>query len=321
MAKIALTSIDPTLAAADQIMQDEAAASPYRTRTVAMSQIGDDCSRRSWYAFRWVLREVFDAVSLKRFDDGHAGEAKIIERLKKIPGITLIDKDPETDKQFTFIDCDGHAKGKSDGKITGIFQAPKKLHVFEAKVSAKLPEFRKIKLKHGEKNTLREWNSDYFGQAQLYMHYEGTDRHYTVVGSPGVRDWDSCRTDYDHVHALKLKAKMDRVVKSNEPLQKVSQSPDWFQCKICPFIEICHSNAMPDRGCRTCLHSSPISGGRWHCDRFGKDLTLDEQAVGCPAHKFLPPLVPGEVIGVTDISVTYRMPDNSEWTDSEGEIL
>lgn len=311
--------IDPTLQAADRCLEAESAASPYRTRTVAMGQIGGSCQRRAWYNFRWAFREAFNAVTLKRFADGHASEAVIIERLKKISGIELLDKDPTTGRQFTYIDCDGHAKGKCDGKITGLLQAPIKLHIFEAKAVAekKLTEFRKIKAELGEKNTLKKWNEEYYGQAQLYMHYEGTDRHYCVVASPGVRDWDSCRTEYDPAYALQLKARMNRVIKSNEPLSRVSDKSDWFECKMCPMRGICHEGEMPDRNCRTCLHSTPIENGQWHCNRFGKTVTPDEQQIGCPAHKFLPSLVPGEVVSTTEISVTYLLKDGTHWTDSE----
>lgn len=310
---------DPTLDAADRALEAEAAASPYRTRTIAMGQVGGSCQRRAWYNFRWAFRERFNAITLKRFADGHTSEDVIIARLKKVEGIELVDKDPVTGKQFTYIDCDGHAKGKCDGKITGILQAPKKLHVFEAKAVAekKLAEFRKIKAEVGEKQTLKKWNEEYYGQAQLYMHYEETDRHYCVVASPGVRDWDSCRTEYDPAYALKLKARMVRILRSEYPLDKVSEKPDWFECRMCPMRGICHEGEMPDRNCRTCLHSTPIENGQWQCERWGKTLTPEEQAIGCPAHKLLPPLVPGDIIMATDTAVHYRMGDGSEWIDGE----
>lgn len=320
MANLAnILDTDPTLAAADRALEAESAASPYRTRTVAMGQVGGSCQRKMWYNFRWASRELFDAVSLKRFADGHTSEAVMIDRLRKIPGVELLDKDPATGKQFTYLDCEGHAKGKCDGKITGILQAPKKLHIFEAKAVAdkKLNEFRKIKSEIGEKQTLRKWNEEYYGQAQLYMHYEGTDRHYCVVASPGVRDWDSCRTEYDHAYALKLKSRMERIIRSNEPLDRVSDKADWFECKRCTMKGVCHEGESPDRNCRTCLHSTPITNGQWHCERFGKTLTPEEQQEGCPAHKFLPTLVPGEVIEVTEKAVHYRMKDGSTWIDSE----
>lgn len=311
---------DPTLLAADRALEAQAAEQGWRSQKLGMGEVGGACQRRMWYNFRWAFREVFDAVALKRFADGHKSEDTQAERLRLVEGIDLETLDPVTGKQFTYIDVDGHAKGKCDGRIRGLLQAPVKLHIWEAKAVSekKLTEFRKIKADLGEKDTLKKWDPTYYAQGQLYMHYEGTDRHYTTVSSPGMRDWDSCRTDYDHAFAVMLKARMNRIIKSNEPLDKVSDKPDWFECKMCPMRGVCHESEMPDRNCRTCLHSTPIANGAWHCDRWGKTLTADEQQAGCAAHKFLPPLVPGEVITASDTAVHYRMPDGSEWIDGEG---
>lgn len=310
---------DPTLAAADRALELHAATQGWRSQKLGMGEVGGSCQRRMWYNFRWAFREMFDAVTLKRFADGHKSEDTQAERLRMVEGIELETVDPATGKQFTYIDVDGHAKGKCDGKIRGILQAPVKVHIWEGKAVSekKLTEFRKIKADVGEKQALKKWNITYYGQGQLYMHYEGTDRHYTTVSSPGVRDWDSCRTEYDHAFAVMLKARMNRIIKSDEPLDKVSDKPDWFECKMCPARAICHENAMPDRNCRTCLHSTPIADGQWHCDRLGKTLTPQEQQDGCPLHKYLPSLVPGEVIDADNGGVTYKMPDGSLWHDRE----
>lgn len=310
---------DPTLHAADRALEAEAAANPYRSQRLGMGQANEECDRFLWYLFRWAFKQGFDATALKRFADGHHSEDVMADRLRKVSGITLLTVDPETNDQFTYLDFDGHAKGKCDGKIWGLLQAPVKKHIWEAKATSekKLAEFRKIKATLGEKETLKKWNPVYYGQAQLYMHYEGTDRHYLTVSSPGVRDWDSCRTEYDITFVMKLRARMQRVIFSEEPLTKVSNDPTWFKCKMCPAKGICHEGDMPDRTCRTCLHSTPIANGQWHCERHGKTLTAEEQNNGCPAHKFLPPMVPGEVTKATDTAVHYRMADGSEWIDSE----
>lgn len=314
---------DPTLLAADRALEAEAAASPYRTRTLAMSQIGGSCQRKSWYDFRWAFREVMDHVSLKRFADGYSVEELAIKRLKMVAGVQVQEKDPRTGKQFVYLDQDGHAKGKCDGKIIGILQAPKKLHILEIKATEvkKLAEFRKAKMELGEKMALKKWNETYYAQAQLYMFYEGTDRHYCVICSPGLRDWDSCRTDLDMDYVNMLRSRMSRVIKSNEPLDRAGNGkPDWWECKNCKAFGICHEKEMPDRSCRTCLHSTPVVDGQWHCERWGKILTPDQQQLGCPAHKFLPALVPGEVTAATTATaVHYKMHDGTEWVDGEGE--
>lgn len=318
----AILDIDPTLVAADRALEVQEGAKE-RRQYLGMSQLGEGCSRKLWYSFRWAVRDIFDATTHKRFLDGHASEAVQADRLRMVGGVTLETVHPVTGQQFRYVDHDGHFSGHCDGKITGILQAPIKKHIWEAKAvgEKKLAEFRKIKAELGEKSTLKKWNPTYYAQAQLYMHYEGTDRHYLTVSSPGVRDWDSCRTEYDHALAVGLKAKAKRIIASQEPLERVSESPDWFECKYCPARGLCHEKEMPDRTCRTCLHSTPMPDGRWHCERWAiPDLTPETQQNGCAAHKYLPPLVPGEVMDAGDTFVRYHMPDGSEWTDSEGEF-
>ena len=313
-----ILAADPTLDAADRALEAREGVKE-RRQYLGMSQAGDSCQRKLWYLFRWCVQEVFDAATHKRFLDGHASEAVQAERLRMVAGVTLDTLHPVTGQQFRYSDHEGHFSGHCDGKITGILQAPKTLHIWEAKSTAdkKLSEFRKIKADLGEKATLKKWNPTYYAQAQLYMHYEGTDRHYLTVSSPGVRDWDSCRTEYDAAFAIGLKAKAKRIITSQEPLDKVSNDASWFECRYCPARGICHEGEMPDRTCRTCAHSTPVEAGAWHCSRWGKQLTAEEQQNGCPSHAFLPSLVPGEVIDSTPTTVTYRMPDGSEWMDGE----
>lgn len=312
---------DPTLEAADRALEAKSAADRWRSQKLGMGEVGGSCQRRMWYNFRWAFKEIFTAESLKRFEDGHRSEEVQAERLRIVEGINLETIDPHTGKQFSYIDIDGHARGKCDGKITGLLQAPVKKHIWEHKAVAekKVSELVKIVGEIGEKAALKKWNPTYYGQAQLYMHYEGTDRHYCTVSTPGARATIGIRTEYDHAFALMLKARMARIVKSEEPLDKISQKPDWFECKGCPALGICHNGEMPDRTCRTCLHSTPIANGEWQCDRWGKRLTTEEQSAGCQAHKFLPPLVPGEVISADNTGVTYKMPDGSTWYDGEGD--
>lgn len=313
-----LTS-DPTLDAADRVME-EAAAKQLPRAYLGMSQIGESCSRKLWYSFRFAVRERFKADTLKRFEDGHASEAVQIKRLQAVPGVILEDVCPVTGDQFRYTDHDGHYSGHCDGKITGLLQAPKKKHIYEHKAVSdkKFNELKKIIAEVGEKQALRKWNPTYYGQAQQYMMYEGTDRHYMTVSTPGVRATQSLRTEYDAAFALSLKVKASRIIRSEEPLDRISDKPDWFECKLCPAKGICHDGDMPDRTCRTCLHVTPIANGQWHCERFGKTLSLEEQVNGCAVHKFLPSLVPGDIVDHGDSFVKYRMPDGSEWVDGEG---
>ncbi len=309
---------DPTLEAADRALEAKAAKEPPRPY-LGMSQIGESCERKSWYRYRFVKQEMFDSQTLKRFEDGHRTEALIIERLKLLEGITLLDIDQKTGRQFGFVDHDGHFRGHADGMIVGILQAPKANHIFEVKCCSdkKIAELRKAVADAGEKAALKKWNPTYYAQAVLYIDYMGYSRHYLVAATPGGREWMGVRTNADPAHAMKLRARAKRTILSHEPLDKISNKPDWFECRFCAFSGICHNGESPERNCRTCIHSTPVENGEWTCARWGKKITTEEQLAGCVVHKFLPKLVPGEIVNATELGITYRMPDGSTWYDGE----
>ena len=52
-----------------------------------------------------------------------------------------------------------------------------------------------------EKAALKEWDFQFYVQAQLYMHFFDLTRHYLVCASPGGRDMTSCRTEYNKAFA------------------------------------------------------------------------------------------------------------------------
>jgi hypothetical protein len=72
---------------------------------------------------------------------------------------------------------------------------------------------------------------------------------------------------------------------------------------------------VPERHCRSCLHSTPIDDGAWHCARHGFLLDRRTQETGCSAHLYIPDLIAGEQVDAGEDWVGYRMPDGSVWCD------
>ena len=301
----------PTLALADTAL--EAQQERRRRGYLGMSAIGRECERALWYDFRWAARVTLDAPTLKRFADGHLSEDVAVARLKATPGLEVHATD-EDGNQFGFKDHGGHFSGHMDGVILGLVQAPKTWHVLEIKASEKYTDLDKAKRKVGEKHALAEWNPVYYAQAVLYMDYAALDRHYLVCVSPGARKWTAVRTDADPVTTQVLKDKAARIIFTDHAPNRIGQ-PDSFACKWCDFAGICHRAEQAERNCRTCLHSSPTRGGEWKCEQFGYLLSRDDQDAGCPHHRYLPDLVPGEQIDADPHSVTYRMADGTIWED------
>lgn len=300
----------PTLEAADRAL--EQGQERRRRGHLGMSQIGGPCERAIWYSFRWAVENNFDAPTLKRFEDGHASEAVAISRLRRVPGIELHDTD-ESGRQFRFEDFGGHFSGSCDGAALGLVQAPKTWHIVEIKASEKWQDLDKARKKVGEKHALHEWNETYYGQAVLYMHYAGLDRHYLVCVSPGARKWTAVRTDADPVHAEVLRQKAERIIFTDHPPARIG-GPDFWLCRFCDSASVCHEGAWAQRNCRTCLSVSPERDGTWKCAKFGHTLSDHDQSAGCSEHRFLPGLVDGEQIDAGDWGVSYQI-NGHEWID------
>ena len=305
-----LTSLfdaDKTLKACDDALvaaQFDEKPRPY----LGASSIGEACSRKLWYRFRG-LREVFDAATLKRFRDGHITEQTVIGHLRL--------KFKVSDTQWGFSDIDGHFSGHIDGVIEGIVEAPKTAHLLEIKSTAdkKFNELKKAKLELGEKLALRKWSPTYYAQIVLYMFYKGLTRSFHVVATSGGRDWVSVRTEADNGFTKSLIEKARRIIYANDAPEGISRDPAFFECKWCGMYETCHKKKLPERSCRTCLHSSPHVEGLWQCALHDKTLTYDEQLKGCSNHCYLPSFVDGEVISATDKTVTYLMRNGQTFVD------
>jgi hypothetical protein len=306
---------DPTLEAVDRAI--EAGQETRLSNRLGASQIGNPCERALWYGFRWTTAPRFDAATLKRFQDGHDGEAQMAARLRAISCIEIHTHDPETGNQFELTAIEGHFVCYIDGVVLGLLQAPKTWHVWEHKVSEKYAAFVRLVGNYGGKAALREWNEVYYAQAVIGMHLTELTRHYLTVSSPGGRNTMSCRTEANPEEALRLLAKARRVIEAPNAPTRISNDPAFFRCRFCDHAEACHGDKRPLVSCRSCLHSSPTEGGNWHCARFGKTLTIDEQKEGCPAHLYIPSMINGEQIDAAEDGawVLYRLRDGSEWCD------
>lgn len=230
---------DPTLEAMKRKIEEQ----PREGRDyLGASLIGNECARQVYYQYNGYEQEPFNADTLMNFEDGHRTEDLTAERLRLVDGIELITH-KEDGNQLGFSALGGKFKGHYDGVITGLLQAPKAKHIWECKCSGekKFNEFKRVKKNYGEKNALRNWNKNYYAQAQLYMHFEQIDRHYLTVAYAGGRKYESCRTEYAPEVAAKYIDRADKIIQATEPPPRISEKSDFFICRWCDFKETCHA--------------------------------------------------------------------------------
>ena len=310
-------AVSPTIAAIEAAV--EAAAERDDDIVVRASSIGEPCEARLWFKFRWAHEaEQFSGRMLRLFDMGNVEEARMIAWLRAA-GIAVADVDPETGKQWRFKSLGGHFAGSADGKATGIIEAPKTAHLVEFKThNAK--SFAQF-VKHGVEIS----HPKHVAQMQIYMHKLGLTRAFYLAENKDTSELRAQRIEYNAAAGIALEAKAERIVTAPRVLSRISDDPNSFACRGCPATAVCRGEAFGRSNCRTCIHATAVidetvvSMPRWTCARFGKDLSIDEQKAGCPAHLYLPELVPGEQIDAGDDWVAYKMADGSTWRDGVAE--
>ena len=288
----------------------EAANNPRDGKTIPASQLAEECSRKLWYDFRWISpHEEIPGRTLRIFETGNIEEERWIANLRMI-GCEVVDRQ-EDGRQIRIDLCGGHVGGYLDSEILGLPEAPKTWHVGEIK-SHNLKSFTALK-----KDGVEKSKPLHFGQMQTYMHARSRDRAIYLAVCKDNDELYAERIYYDAAYCLRLLAKADRIIAANDPPTRISDKPGFYACGWCKHRAICHEGAWPRSNCRTCLFSSPEDGGTWSCARFNKPLSLAEQADGCPAHLFLPGVVPGEQIDSDEAAetVTYRLNTGTTWTD------
>jgi hypothetical protein len=287
---------------------------------LGMSIIGDECWRKLFYTFRQVANREISAQGIKVVQDGYVQEKIMADRLKMLPYVQLHTEDPQNPgHQIHFTSLLGHFNGNCDGMICGIKESPKTWHVWEAKAvnDKKFDKLISLREEKGEKNSLIEWDMIYYTQAQAYMHFSQTDRHYLTVVSPGGRRYISVRTEYNKAFAENAIEKAKTIIFDNWNIPaKLSDKKEFYKCKWCEYSEVCHDSKVPFVNCKTCRYSEPINNGRRQC--LFKNETLNDSMLlidTCPNHVFNPALMPAKLIEHQQDCCIYRLDNGIQFSN------
>ena len=294
-----------------------------RPRTyVGASQIGHPCERKLWYDFRHCGGQAFDGRMLRLFQTGDLAEFRFVDELKGI-GCTVHDVDPATGEQFEVKSLGGHFSGHMDGAGCGFPEAEKAWHVLEFKThNAK--SFAKLKSEGVKKS-----KPQHYAQMVCYMHLTGMKRALYLAANKDTDHLYSERLRYEDCRedAQRLMDRAERIIKSPQPPERIGDSADHWNCKWCEHTDRCHGTdavgpaVRCGTGCRTCVHSTPemdTEDGRWSCKQHHVTLTVENQAVGCEDHLFIPDLVTFATPVDSDRDATgdwieYENPDGTRW--------
>lgn len=274
------------------------------------SVIGDKCDRAIWYKYRWATRARFTGRMLRLFRSGHLEEIRLVDDLRSI-GVKVLALDPETGKQWKLRDDSGHFGGEMDTVAIGFPEAPATWHLAEFKTH-NIKNFTDLK-----KNKLKMSKPQHWVQMQSYMHLAGLERGMYFAVCKDTDEIYQERIQADPAEGVRLVAKARRIIETPRPPSRISDNPCWFECKFCDHHAACWEDGIPERHCRSCLHSTPVQNGQWHCEKHDKMLSLAEQKEGCSSHRYIPDFIKGEQTdGADDGSwIEYVTVDGTVWRD------
>lgn len=284
---------------------------------IAASELGKPCARQIYYNWRWLHElEKPEPKMLRIFKRGEEYEEILLDELEAAEGVELQRFD-ERGRQIKIALVGGHVRGKLDGRAIGLPEAPKSTHTVECK-SHNDKSFKDL-VKRGVKKSKPE----HFCQTMLYMHSMGDKRGLYMAGNKNDEARWNERLEYDVEYCIRMEAKAEMIIKSDQPPPKLHETPDLpgnMDCRFCKHKAICHLDAIPKtHNCRSCVYAKPIMDGKasWECSFHAKLLTYDEQRSGCDAHLFNPELIPGEVVEFNeeDHKVTYKLRNGKEFVD------
>lgn len=260
------------------------------------SLIGESCSRKLWYGFRWAIREEFDGRKLRLFNRGHREEDRFIEWLRGA-GFQVwtheqldewkLDENGQPalikeGKQFKISTLGGHFGGSLDG----IARFPESYKIaepilLEFKTNGTGKGFTDLKDKG-----MAVAKPMHFAQTCTY----GVDTKYNFNW---VLYMNICKNDDDmHVELVKLdhkignnmRAKAEQIIMSESAPPRLSDNPTFFDCKYCACKKVCHEGQLPERNCRSCSNVTPVENGEWSCKIHNGLIPREFVSQACPQY-------------------------------------
>ena len=193
---------------------------------IGASIIGSECMRQIWYEYKGYKGIEVPTKTRRTWAIGKALESLVIGWLMRA-GIKNYDLDninPLSQINIPYF----------QGSIDSLIEISNTTYILEIK-TAKDASF-KIFVKKG----LREWNFQYYCQIQSYMGMSGIFSAYIVVLNKDNSELSDELIIFDAPVYQRLKEKARIVSEYQEPPARISNSPIWFQCKLCKFNKVCH---------------------------------------------------------------------------------
>lgn len=266
---------------------------PFR-KHLGASLIGDECARRLWYVFRWAKAENFEPRMLRLFNRGHLEEKRIVQWLRNA-GIEVWEAGEAGDlKARMRVSAHfGHFGGTPDAVGRGFPELPSgEPALLEFKTHGD-KSFTKLK---AEGLMMSKWK--HFVQMQVYMHEHKLRFGVYIAINKNTDELFIEAIEYDGIEGARAIERAGRIIFAKEPPLRVAKLPTSPVCKFCHLARLCwFGDVKPERNCRTCKHSLPLTdgSGNWGClalhnlapehGIYHKELDEAAQRAACPHYE------------------------------------
>lgn len=251
-----------------------------RRKHLGCSVIGDECSRKLYYSFRWCWPDTFIGRMLRLFNQGHREEERFVAYLRQ-KGFEVYEVDPNTGKQFRI----SGAKGHFGGSLDGVAVAPSDYGVEgELLIEFKTMNtgtFSKLKIA----KSVAQIFPKYFAQMCEYGFKKGY--RYAIFLAANKNDNDIyCEiVKLNWAFGETLEVKAHEIIFAKEPPPRVSENPADFKCAYCFAKEGCHNGKPVEVNCRSCQHLEPVDNAQWFCHIFKQIVPDSFIETGCDKHQ------------------------------------
>lgn len=230
----------------------------FRTH-LGISLIGDECSAKLFYGWRWTKKPKFNGQTLRLFNRGHLEEGRFVA-LILASGMQIVQQD-ETGGQYRVSYLGGHFGSAIDGVVIGCPDMPNpSTPILTEMKTHNDNSFKKLKTAG-----VKESKWEHYVQQQEYMLYYGLPASlYIAVNKNTDEIWCEI-VPFDRETAERYKDRGHIIALSETPPPKLSQDSSFYKCKWCNYRGVCHMGDMPEVNCRTCKHSYPLEDGTWRC--------------------------------------------------------
>lgn len=242
------------------------------------STLGEACSRKLFYMFRWVKDVKHEGRIQRIFNVGHEAEPRFIQYLKGI-GFEFLEP---TEKQFRISGCNGHYGGSLDGKCI----APGRYQISEPLIF--LNEFKTNNTGSGftniDKDGLMKAKPKHYAQMCAYGFKEQLKYGLYLIENKNDSSIIIKIVELDWTYGASLERKAEEIIYSKQPPNRISDTPSYFDCRYCDYVGVCHNGEKVEINCRSCKHANPIKNSQWECYYY-KSIIPDEWiAKGCSNH-------------------------------------